>query len=282
MKLLFKITIFALLIETITSPLRAVSFMLCAVVTFILFFIFMNLVLKKYSEKQKPEYILISALIGASLIQVPFRIISFDSTLISLPDFLFHLLGIIMGYLFYKSNRLCRTLVLTFSFVSCIFIYFKGGDLWLSKLNFGTFTGKIEPVPITDFKFQTDSGDTLSLACFKGKYLLLDCWFTHCGSCYNAMPEVQKLYDTYKNNDHVAIYSMHSRINKENENIGTGSEILKKNNYTFPCLSIDIEDKMLKELGIDAYPTVLIFDKESKLVFRGNIKNAGNYINSLK
>jgi hypothetical protein len=95
------------------------------------------------------------------------------------------------------------------------------------------------------------------------------------------MPEVQKLYDTYKNNDRVAIYSIHSRVHKENETNVTGSEILKENNYSFPCLSIDMKDEMLKELGVNRYPTVLIFDKESKLVFRGNIKNAGNYIRQL-
>jgi thiol-disulfide isomerase/thioredoxin len=281
MRLLLKITLLALLIEALTIPLRAGPFMLCAVVTFTLFFIFMQLVLKKYSGKQKAEYLLISTLIGCSLIQLPFRIMDFDSTLISLPDFLFHLLGIILGYLFYKSSRLWRAFILIFSLASCIFIYFKGGELWRNKLNFGTFTGKIEPVPVIDFKFQTEAGDTLSLSCFKGRYLLLDCWFTRCGYCYEAMPEVQKLYDAYKNNDHVAIYAMHSRRSRDSENSGTGAAILKKNNYDFPCLSIDIEDDILRELGVNAYPTVLIFDEEGRLVFRGGIKGAGDYMDKL-
>jgi hypothetical protein len=56
----------------------------------------MHLVLKRYSEKQKPGYIFISALIGCSLIQLPIRIMDFDLSLISLLDFLFHLVGIIM------------------------------------------------------------------------------------------------------------------------------------------------------------------------------------------
>jgi ABC-type glycerol-3-phosphate transport system permease component len=115
----YKIIIWACCLELAPFPLRAISFMLCAVVTFILFFLFMNILFRKYSEELKSEYILISALIGCSLLQIPLRIWLPD-TLVSLPDFLFHLLGIIMGYLFYKSNKTGKTVVLTVSLASCL------------------------------------------------------------------------------------------------------------------------------------------------------------------
>jgi len=105
-----------------------------------------------------------------------------------------------------------------------------------------------------------------------------------------AMPEVQKLYDIYKGNTDVVIGSMHSYMKnteklfndkEKNENYTTGSKILKGRNYTFPCWAIAADDPVLKEMGVNSYPTVLIFNKQSKLIFRGSIKNAKNQIEKL-
>ena len=121
---LLLILVFSLLIEVGTSPLRGyVSIPLCSVVTFILFFIFQYFILKKYDKRLKAEYILIASLIGCSLLQIVGRILQ-PGSLTSLPDFLFHLLGIVLGYLFYISGRISRRLILVFSLSSCLFLYF--------------------------------------------------------------------------------------------------------------------------------------------------------------
>jgi len=276
------IVLYALLIELATFPLRAISFMICSVVTFVLFFLFIIFVLKKYSSQIKGTYILLACLIGASILQLPIRITNFSGTLISLPDFLFHLLGIVLGYLFYKSGKVFRITILAFSLSSCLFLYFTGYDLWIHQLNYGTFTGIIDnDNKEYNLRFRTNSGDSLSLSDFKGKYLLLDCWNTYCGVCYKKMPEMQRLYDAYKGNDNIVISSMHSYMRDRNEDYNAGSEILKKEGFTFSCLEIDIKDPVLKEMGVNAYPTVLIFDKQSKLIFRGDIENAKKRIEKL-
>jgi len=288
----FLILLYALLIEIVTAPLRMVSFMACSVVTFILFFIFINIVLRKYASKLKSSYILIACLLGCSTLILPIHIVDFSQTLISLPDFLFHLLGIVMGYLFYKSNRFFRVITLTFSLASCLFLYFKGYEMWVHKLNFNTFTGTVaDDGKVYDLTFQTSAGDTLSLTNFKGKYLLLDCWYTYCGYCYMAMPKVQKLYDTYREDDRVSIASIHSYMKlgslekfyneKKDEDYTTGSKILRERQFTFPCFAIDKENPILKEMGIKGYPTVLIFDRQSRLIFRGSIENAAKRIEQL-
>ena len=284
--LFFLILLSAFLIELTTAPLRAFSFMACAVITFVLYFIFIIIISRKYSSRLKDIYILLACLLGCSILQLPTRILTFSASLVSLPDFLFHLLGIIMGYLFYKSNRIIRINILAFSLLSCLFLYFKGYDMWIDKLNFGTFAGKVESKQNYDLNFQTNTGDSLSLSDFNGKYLLLDCWNTYCGVCYKKMPKMQQLYDDFKQNPEVSIYAMHSFMEKTNrndspENYASGSEILEKRGYSFPCIAIDIDNPVLKELGVNAYPTVLIFDKQSNLIFRGSIESARNYIKKL-
>ena len=284
--LFFLIMLYALLIALIIIPLRMISFMTCSVIAFVLYFIFVYIVSKKFSSRLKESYILLACLLGCSILDLPLRILQFSSTLVSFPDFLFHLFGILMGYLFYKSNRIVRISILAFSLLSCLFLYYKGYDMWLHKVSFGTFTGKIESKQSYDLFFQTNSGDTLSLSDFKGKYLLLDCWYTYCGVCYQKMPEMQQLYDNYKQDPEISIYAMHSFMKKSMRNVPledytTGSEILKKKGFNYPCLSIDIESPVLKELGVDVYPTVLIFDRQSNLIFRGSIENASNSIKKL-
>ena len=287
--LIFLIASCSLLIFVGTTPLRMYTGIhSSAVIGFFLFFILLYFMLKKYEERLKAKYILISALIGCSLIQVPMRIISFQDTLISLPDYLFHLLGIVSGYLFYFSRRSFRIIILACSLLSCFFLYFKGFDIWLHRLSFNTFTGIIkEDHTEYNLMFQTNTGDTLALSDFEGKYLLLDCWYTHCGVCYDRMPGIQQLYDNYKQNPEIEIYAMHSfrkegwRKSDPSENYTTGSEILKTRDFSFPCLSIDFDSPVLKELGVNGYPTVLIFDKQSNLIFRGSIENAKKIVKKL-
>ncbi|MDR0811348.1 MAG: TlpA family protein disulfide reductase [Paludibacter sp.] len=180
-----------------------------------------------------------------------------------------------------------KTIMASVGIAACIFMYFMFNDLWLNKLNHGTFTGKVEKQHISDFEFQTAEGDTISIYDFKGKIVVIDCWYTYCGVCYKKFPAVQIVYDKLKNNPEVVFFALHSRIERnENrkskpETVETGLKILKKDGYTFPCYSIDIDNPKLEELGVDAYPTVLIFDRESNLIFRGSIENAERYIKKL-
>lgn len=282
-KNLFLIFLLSLGIELITSPLRGYyGFMTCSVVTFVIYFISVYYVLKKQHDSIKSFYILIAFLLGCSVLALPLHIADFKGTLVSFPDYIFHLLGIIMGFCFYFSNKYKRIIILVFSVSMCVFLYFKGYDMWLHKISYETFTGVIEPKQVDSFQFQSAEGDTISIQDFKGKYVLVDCWYTYCGICYKKMPQVQELYDRYKDKSETVIFALHSRISDKEENSNTGSNILSTSmGLTFPCFSIDIDNPVLKELGVNSYPTVLIFNKKSELVFRGSIENASRYITDI-
>jgi hypothetical protein len=81
---------------------------------------------------------------------------------------------------------------------------------------------------------------------------------------------VQELHEKHLQNDRVALYGVFCR--QETETDSMGHETLAERGYTFPCLSIDMSHPALKELGVDRFPTVLIFNRERDLVFRGDIK----------
>jgi len=51
-----------------------------------------------------------------------------------------------------------------------------------------------------DFRLPDVNGDSVSLSALVGKtdYLLVDFWASWCGPCIRSLPELKKLYDTYK------------------------------------------------------------------------------------
>ena len=280
-KPLLTVFLIAFAIELITAPLRGILFMLCAVVSFILFFIFMIIILKKYEDKIKRIYILFVVLAGCSVLTLPMRIIDWKDTLISLPDYLFHIFGILMGYWFYISKKWLKYIVVIFSVISCVFLYFWGYEMFINKYILNqTFTGAVEPKCVDNIFFQTNEGDTVSLENFKGKYLLVDCWHTHCSICFREFPKFQALAEEYKENQNIEFIALNCRFENEGETFATGDSIFIKREMPYPCFSIDFKDESLKTF-VHSYPTVLIFDKESRLIFIGDIKFAKRYLKQI-
>jgi len=276
--LLFLIVIMSLLIEMITSPLRGyVSTMACSVVTFVIYFVFINLILKKYSSNLKPKWILLACLIGCSLLQLPLRIVHFNSTLGTLPDFLFHLLGIFMGYLFYFSSKYVKSGIVVASLLCCTFLYFKGYNLWLHKLNFGTFSGIVQnQAEIPNFQFTDKDGKTITNMDFVGKYTILDFWNTGCGVCFREFPQFEEQYVKYRSNNNMAIYAVNIKLPRDKE--GISFEIISERGYSFPTLQG--EEGVQKIFGVEVYPTVVVLNSAGAMIFRGNKEKAFSFIES--
>lgn len=201
----------AVLVFVICCCFNAIDIRLTAIISTFVYFVFINLLLKKYSSRFSPTLILVSVLLGCSLIPIVLLPDMF------LPIFLSQLFAIIMGYFFYKSNKILK-IIIVFLFLLYIFWFISSGlSMHIHKRNYNNYTGKVEDVEFFDFEVLTNTGDIIRLSNLQGRYLLLDCWYTYCGICYEKMPEVQKLFEQYKNDkNNIGIYSLHcSLITKE-------------------------------------------------------------------
>lgn len=272
--------IYSILIEIVISPLRGyVSFMACMAVGFGIFILFTFYILNKYGQEISEWRILLILVLGICLINVE-RFFDFESTLISLPDELFHLFGIFVGFSLFKIKSKFKWAVLIITSILCLFMFFSGYDLWLNKLNYGTFTGELIEEKITqEIAFTDSTNSEININHLKGKIVLLDFWNSKCGICYSKFPVVQKAFNKYKHNSKVSFYSVNFFL-KGRDKDSDAFRIIKERGYSFPVL-ICKEKALLTDLKITGFPTVLIVNKKGELVFRGDIVDVDKKIEEL-
>ena len=80
------------------------------------------------------------------------------------------------------------------------YIYRKLGNIELADV----YDRKADPryelwgKPVPDFSATDLDGNPISLQDYRGKVVLIDFWGVWCGPCIGEMPNVKKVYDTYK------------------------------------------------------------------------------------
>jgi thiol-disulfide isomerase/thioredoxin len=61
---------------------------------------------------------------------------------------------------------------------------------------------------VPDFKFSTPDGKTVTPKSLAGKVTVLDFWATYCEPCKMSLPNLDKVYEQYKDNPKVAFYAV--------------------------------------------------------------------------
>ncbi|HEY9533063.1 MAG TPA: TlpA disulfide reductase family protein [Mucilaginibacter sp.] len=131
------------------------------------------------------------------------------------------------------------------------------------------FEDKINAVPlqlnqaIPAFTVTGTDGKKISLKQLKGRYVLLDFWATWCGPCMAEMPFVKDIRKKYPA-EKLAIIGISSDMDKQH--LLTG---IQKNSITWPQY-LDNEKKIGILYSVEAIPTMILLDKEGKMIYRSN------------
>jgi thiol-disulfide isomerase/thioredoxin len=258
-----------LILETLVSPLRAFCGMeISSVIGFIAFLLTTWYLLKKYHSRFSQQQIIGYFLLGILLIQAPIRIFIFTSSLISLPDFLVHVLGIFAGYFFYERKKLVHKINLSVSVLVVLFVYFYGYSLWMNNLQYGNFNGHVFLKGPENVILKNKNNKTIKLE--KGKLIVLDFWFVGCGSCIEEFPAFQKTYTKYKDNPKIQFYSVNQPFKSD-----TGVDrfkLIADLGYNFPIMACP-DRSLTKELKIAVYPTIVVIDTGGNVIFKGGLEN---------
>ena len=114
-------------------------------------------------------------------------------------------------------------------------------------------------VQAPDFKLRNLDGEYMTLASFKGKYVLLDFWGTWCGWCIKGIPDMKEYYAKYK--DRIEFVGIDCRDTEEKWKEGVAKHELPWTN-----LYNGDGQEIVIAYGVQGYPTKIIIDPEGKIV----------------
>lgn len=104
------------------------------------------------------------------------------------------------------------------------------------------------------------TGKRITNASLKGNYVVIKCWYIHCPVCVKEFPEVNALVQEYTNLRKDVVFLSLAEDSPEQLNI-----FLAKKKLDYLVIP-NTKDYMNITLGLNAFPTHFLLDKEGKIV----------------
>ncbi|RHR20682.1 cytochrome C biogenesis protein [Clostridium sp. AF19-22AC] len=117
-----------------------------------------------------------------------------------------------------------------------------------------------------DFELKDQYGNVHTLADYKGKTIFLNFWATWCPPCRAEMPDIQKLYESYQQEEdpEVIILGVAGPNYGQEKSEEEVKQFLDDNGYTYPVL-MDEGGDLFDKYGIHSFPTTFMITKEGKV-----------------
>ena len=119
-----------------------------------------------------------------------------------------------------------------------------------------------------EFTMADTEGQTLTLAGFRGKPVLLNFWASWCGPCASEMPAIQSAYEQYGDQIQFVAVNM-TGMGGETET--SALSLIQQNNYTFPVY-FDVDSSAAVAFGVTSIPQTYLIDAEGNII--GGLRGA--------
>lgn len=133
--------------------------------------------------------------------------------------------------------------------------------IFISADRSGTSTAGEIPAPregflAPDFSLSTPNGETFTLSELRGQAVLVNLWATWCPPCRAEMPDMQKLYDEYKDQGFMVL-----AVNMTyQDNPAAIVPFVQENGLNFPIL-IEETGKVAEQYELRSLPSSFFIDR---------------------
>lgn len=260
----------SLLLDVVLSPLRGYAgFVVSSIVSFAAFFLLTWIFGRRWADI-KPWKILLAVFLGWVPLNLSVRILSLEGTMVSLPDAVMHVFGMVGGYLFFIAGRTWRCVVVACGAALCMAVFPVYGA-WLHHLGFGAVSGMAEPFEVPPLQVLDPAGEEFAPG-GDGTVCVLDFWNIGCGACVDEFPEFEKLAREYSTREDFRLYAvgLRSRDESDEEMFGVFKQYYS---VDFPVVVAPELDRN-NIYGVKLFPTVIVIDGVGRMVYRGGVDGA--------
>ena len=131
-----------------------------------------------------------------------------------------------------------------------------------------------------DYSFIDQNGRLRRLSSLYGKVVFLNAFATWCGPCRYEMPDIEALYEKYKDSSDVVILGVAFPSQSNEGNASYIRSFLSDGGYTYPVL-MDPKGILSSVFSIRAFPTTVVFGKDGEVVSYVPGALSGEYMEKL-
>lgn len=111
-----------------------------------------------------------------------------------------------------------------------------------------------------DFTLENLKGEKISYSSLKGKTVFINFWATWCPPCKIEMPDLNKLYEKYKDDKDIVVLTINVGESKDQV-----EQFIKQNNFEFPVL-LDSNSNVALDYKAMYLPTSVLIGKDGKVI----------------